>query len=76
MSTQCERCYQVFYDYRVEQMHVCPREVAEDVMRERQVVIQLPEKPGMEYDDLLIALQRLLNAQAIAAERANDEGEA
>jgi hypothetical protein len=64
VSTQCERCYQVFLDYRVEQTHVCPRLVAEKVMKERQIVIQLPDKPGAEYDDLLIALQMLIDRQA------------
>lgn len=32
-------------------------------MNRRSIVIQLPDKPGAEYDDLLIALEMLVQKQ-------------
>jgi hypothetical protein len=46
--------------------HACPAVWAEHMAQAArpQLVIQLPDKPGMEYDDLLIALTML--AQKLA----------
>lgn len=66
MAVTCEACGH----WSLTGEHSCPAlwaRFAEKAAR-KQIVIQLPDKPGAEYDDLLIALTRLAETQANKAE--------
>lgn len=66
MAVTCEACGH----WSLSGEHDCPA-VRAKFMAEayrKQIVIQLPNKPGREYDDLLIALTMLAQKQASGEE--------